>query len=62
MSKVILVTQRGKKVYFANVLWENLCEAKECKLEYTEKGNKQEVTIKNYVRKQIGDTDMIFAN
>lgn len=62
MSKVILVTQKGKKVYFANVLWENLCEDKECKLEFTENGTTQEVTIKNYIRRQIGDTDMIFAN
>lgn len=62
MSKVILVTQKGKKIYFANVLGENICKNKECKLEYVENGNKQEITIKNYISKQIGETCMIFES
>ncbi|MGL4533855.1 MAG: hypothetical protein ACRC0V_10515 [Fusobacteriaceae bacterium] len=62
MSKVILVTQKGKKIYFANVLWGNFCKNKECKLEYVENGNKQEITVKNYISKQIGETCMIFES
>ena len=62
MSKVILVLHRENKIFFGDILSENVGEDGSCKVRYSERGKLHEITIREYQSRKIGEIGILFAN